>query len=116
MRPQIDLSGFYGSENYYPYTFSSAIYTDGVQYFAEHAGCYWFLDIIFTEYHKLVKREGFLTVTLKVSDSKAIIDVGDGNGIYFKKRHIDYTDCPEGVYQFYFQDGDRPVLMLASEY
>jgi hypothetical protein len=112
----IDLSGFYGTENYYTHPFTRSVYTDGVKYFAEKAGAYWFLDIVFSEYDKLVNSEGYLSVTLKVSRNSAIIDVSDGNGSYTKPRHIDFTDCPDGEYKFYFIAGEPSVLMLAAEY
>ena len=112
-KPAIDLSPFYGTEHYYNHPFTSSLYTDGVKYFAEQAGAYWFLDIVFSEYHMLMRDKWFLTVDLSAENGKADITVTDGNGGTFAKKHIDITDCPDGLYQFYFQDG---VLMLTSEY
>jgi hypothetical protein len=45
MQTQIDLSQFTGTENYYRHPFGKALFTDGVKYFAETAGAYWFIDI-----------------------------------------------------------------------
>lgn len=116
MTTAIDLSGFYGTDNYYKHPFTRSVYTDGVKYFAEQAGAYWFLDVVLTEWDALVRREGFLTITLRVSRGSAVIDVSDGNGSYVKPRHIDYTDCPDGDYRFFFVAGEPCVLMLSSEY
>lgn len=116
MTETIDLSGFYGTDGYYRHPLTKSVYTDGVQYFAEKAGAYWFLDIVFSEWDALVQREGFLTITLHVSRESAVIDISDGNGTYTKPRHIDFTDCPDGDYKFFFVAGEPCVLMLASEY
>ena len=112
----IDLSGFYGTENYYKSPLTNCVYTDGVKYFAEEAGAYWFLDLVLHEYRALVHKELFLSITLKVSRESAVIEVSDGNGSYAKPRLIDHTDCADGEYNFYFVQGEPTVLMLASEY
>jgi hypothetical protein len=114
----LDLSGFYGSPTLYRNPLTRLGYTEGVQYFAENAGggAYWFLDLIMFEYRKILKREGFLSIVLTVENNQATIDASDGNGVYFKKRHIEYTDCPSGEYRFYFVGDDTPILMLTSEY
>lgn len=111
------LAQFIGTERYhfnplYPWL----NYTDGVQYFAQHAGggAYWFLDIVGTEVQPLTRRRSFLTVDLMVHDTaKADILVTDGNDKVLHRRHVDWTDCPQGVYRFFLQRG---VLMLTSEY
>jgi hypothetical protein len=45
-----------------------------------------------------------------------VIEVSDGNGSYTKPRLVDFTDCPDGDYRFFFVAGEPCVLMLASEY
>lgn len=112
----IDLFGFTGTENYYRHPFSKSVYTDGVKYFADEAGAYWFIDFVMSECQSLVRREGFLTIELKVKDGQAIIEVRDGDGIIFVERRVDYTDCPEGKYKFYYILGEPTVLLVASEY
>lgn len=109
----LDFSQFYGTEHYYKHPFTKSVYTDGVKYFAEKAGAYWFLDIVFSEYFTLMKKEGFLSINLKVNDFGADITVDDGNENILVKRHIDWTDCPQGEYKFFYADS---VLMLTSEY
>lgn len=93
----------------------SMLYTEGVQYFAENAGngAYWVLDIIATEYFELAQSEGFITISLTVSDGRGKIVVEDGNKIPLKERDIEWTDCPEGEWKFFLTDN---VLLLPSEY
>ena len=115
---KLDLSQFYGTENYYrtnPIFAKDMVHTDGVQYFADNAGngAYWFLDIIATEIFPLTKKEPFLAINLKAENGEATISVEDGDlGLLFSK-HIAYTDCPSGLYEFFLTNN---VLMLTSEY
>lgn len=114
---KLDLSQFYGTENYYRSCIfaPNMVHTDGVQYFAENAGngAFWFLDIVATEIYPLLKTEPFIAITLNSVDGKAKIVATDGDdGLVFKKD-IDYTDCPDGTYEFFLTDN---VLMLTSEY
>lgn len=111
------LAQFQGGDQTYRHNFArSVIYTSGVKYFADNAGggARWFLDILATE--PKIRRQGqdFALILLKVKDSKAKIIVTDGNdgtpGIF--KRNVDFTDCPEGEWKFYFENG---MIMLPGE-
>jgi hypothetical protein len=108
--PALDLSQFYGTENYYRHI-SGKVYTDGVQYFASQAGAYWFVDLVLLEMDQ--GDEPFLAVTLTVKGDSADILVTDGNLGELARKSIEWTDCPEGEYTFYICDG---VMMLSSEY
>jgi hypothetical protein len=68
MKTSLDLSQFYGTENYYKtFLFNPHLkHTDGVQYFAENAGAFWFLDIIATDIFSLTKSQPFLSIILQV--------------------------------------------------
>lgn len=113
---KLDLSQFYGTENYYrtnPIFAKDMVHTDGVQYFADNAGCYWFLDIIATEVFPLLKKEPFMAINLLVEDGKAKIAVEDGDLKTLLAKQISHTDCPDGLYAFFLTDN---VLMLTSEY
>ena len=99
--------------------YSWMLYTDGVNYFADKGGAYWFVDIIGTELHKLAAEEPFLSITLKVKDNQAAIFVTDGDhmddgseSVVYIKR-IEFTDCVEGEWKFFLTNG---VLLLPSEY
>ena len=108
--PALDLSQFYGTENYYRHI-SGKVYTDGVQYFARNAGAYWFVDLVLLEMAN--DGEPFVAVTLTVKDDAADILVTDGNDGVLARKSIEWTDCPAGEYTFYICDG---VMMLSSEY
>jgi hypothetical protein len=111
----IDLSQFYGTEKYHKtFVFSPNLkHTDGVQYFAEQAGAFWFLDIVATEIYPFSDKYPFMTIYLTAKDRKADIIVQDGDISRLFQRHINFTDCPEGTYEFFLTDD---VLMLCSEY
>ena len=107
----LDLSQFYGTENYYRHI-SGKVYTDGVQYFASQAGAYWFVDLVLLEMAHGLK-EPFLVVMLTVKNEEAEIVITDGNYEVLARKSIEWTDCPAGEYTFYICDG---VMMLSSEY
>jgi hypothetical protein len=109
-----DLRQFTGTEQYHFNPFYRWMqYTDGVKYFAEKAGAYWFLDIIGTELLALTKNEEFMAIDLIVRDGKFQILVTDGNDTVLKKKTGNFTDCPTGVYRFFLTNN---VLMVTSEY
>lgn len=108
------LANYYGSETFYRHGLNRRmLYTDGAQAFAVLAGAYWFLDIVATELFALQAKEDFLSTVLHVEGSKAKITADDGNGNDLFTKSIDYTDCPEGEWKFFFTGN---VLMLPSEY
>jgi len=116
-KSKLNLSQFYGSENFYKVCiFSKGVVTDGVKYFADEAGAYWFLDIVATEIEPLLVREEFIAITLRIEVGKAFITATDGNDGDLFKKFIPFTDCPEGDYNFFLQKAERIVLMLTSEY
>jgi len=106
-----DLNQFSGTTRYYRYWTQRLLYTDGVQYFAQRAGAYWFLDIVATEIIGLP--EPFMVVKLLSENDSGVITVDDGNGKIVYRRKIEWTDCPEGEWKFYLTDG---VMMVPSEY
>jgi hypothetical protein len=106
-----DLNEFTGTEQYYRYY--NILLTDGVKYFADKAGAYWFLDIVFTEIAPHQKKEPFITIELNVGSGKALIKAHDGDYRYFFERKIEFTDCPIGQWKFYLCD---MVMMVPSEY
>jgi len=114
MKTVMDLSGFTGTENYWR-TCAFApklVHTDGVQYFADHARAYWFLDIIGTEFYSGFA-DDFVSIKLTVKNNTACITVTDGDDNVIKTKDIEFTDCPEGIYKFFLTNN---VLMLTSEY
>jgi hypothetical protein len=115
METTLDLSQFTGTSAYHrTFMFNpKLVHTDGVQYFAETAGCYWFLDIVATDIFALTKKEPFLSIVLQVKNGSANIFIENGDCEVLETRTIEHTDCPAGEYSFFLIDN---VLMLTSEY
>ena len=111
----LNLSQFTGTEAYHrTFMFNpDLVHTDGVQYFAETAGCYWFLDIVATDIYRLTEHEPFLSIVLQVKNGSANIFIENGDCDVLETRTIEHTDCPDGEYKFFLTDN---VLMLTSEY
>ncbi len=114
------LAQHYGSETFFRHPFNrQAVYTEGVKCFAENAGggAYWLLDILCTEPAILKEARDFASITLTVADGTAILAVTDGGkdgnepSTIFRRK-IDFTDCPEGTWRFFFEN---MTLMLPSE-
>ena len=119
-----DLSQFYGTTYYYKASaFSDLKMTDGIKYLAEELGCDWLLDGIASVQGKPKVRanKSFIIWTIKVEDSQAVVrgyqdTEEDGSYSYSKcvyTQMIQYTDFPEGKYEFY-QCND--LLLLKGEY
>lgn len=109
-----DLSQFIGTEHYYVSPLYRWMrYTDGVKYFCEKAGAYWFLDVIGTEMKPITARNSFIDIILDVKDGAAKITASNGNNRVLWQRGVDFTDCPPGEYKFFLQNG---VFFLQSEY
>jgi hypothetical protein len=116
------LAQFHCTDNIYRHSLArDVLYTDGVRFFAQNAstrkngGAYWFLDILATE--PAIRRQGmtdFASITLTVTGSSAKILVTDGNddspAVF--GRDIEFTDCPEGEWKFFFENG---TICLSSE-
>lgn len=112
-----ELRQFYGSETIYRHPLNkSVLYTEGVQHFADHAGAYWFLDILATEPAILKEARDFTDVKLTVTGTSARIVVTDGDKgpgpVVVFYRVIEYTDCPPGTWEFFFEN---MTIMLPGE-
>jgi len=107
-----NLEQFFGTENYFKNPLMKYTYTDGVRYFAEKAGAYWLLQEINGMYVNL-GCPYFLNIVVKSNKNKADIIVDDGNYNVLKKKHIGFTDLPEGEWQFFLINN---TLMIPSEY
>ena len=122
-----ELAQFWGTEKYYahvlPMCNEKLTLTDGVKFWAEKVGGYWFLDIVLTEIIPYINdpenNEGdypvqnFACVELDVIDAQADIRFGDGSGETRVWKHIDFTDCPAGTWSFWIENG---VMLLPSEH
>jgi hypothetical protein len=111
-----DLRQFTGTDHWYRHSLNrKMLYTDGVQYLAEHAGAYWLVDeiAIAQVYDPRVKREEFQVWKLIVSNSVATLSCEDGNGNVVSSKHIDFTDFPLPEIEL-FVEGN--VILLPSEH
>jgi len=98
--------------------YPTMLYTEGVQFFAEHADAYWFLDIVGTEIHPLQATVPFMHITFSVTDDNTatIIATDGGDGaepkqVYYKD--MDFALATTGDWKFFLTDN---VLLLPSEY
>lgn len=107
------LGQFTGTEQYYR-NFTGLLYTDGVQYLAEHAGAYWLIDLVGSYQHKL-RRVPFQLWELRVNDDKsALVTMREDDGLRAKVRQeIAYTDFPLQRFSWYTVHN---VMMLKGEY
>lgn len=112
-----NLPYFIGTNGYYKSNFHCFKWTDGVNYLAEVAECFWLLDFISANLGRLDKNE-FQSWTVKKIKSKVydVEIVGEsedfnGNKKYVKKKTT--SDFPLDEIKLFYRDG---VLMLTSEY
>lgn len=114
-----NLSQFIGTEGYHRLSpiHGKLVCTDGVNWLAEHAECYWLIDIIASYQHKL-KNEYFQAWTLIKSGSGCTVTCTDGNSVKpLITQSMEYTDFPLNELKLYaVNDGMNIVAMLTSEY
>lgn len=113
------LGQFIGSETVYRHRLSGLAYTEGVQWLAESADCYWLIDLV-GSYQKQCGKDRMLSVvqfwTLSVNLEKrsAVVicerDEGDKNPI---RQEIEFSDFPLPSIRLWVRDG---ILLLPSEY
>ena len=112
-----DLRQFSGSETWYRHPINrKVVYTEGVQYVAEHGGAYWLIDEIalIQPYDKKVAAEGFQVWNLTVRpDRTATLACGDGNGNVVFTKELEFTDFPLDRIRLWFTDN---TILLPSEY
>ena len=109
-----DLTQFTGTENWYKYL--NIVITDGIQFLAESAQCYWLIDVVASvQYLPKLRNAEFQVWKLEKneSNSKAIVKCDDGNGVKLYSQKIEYTDFSLPEIKLYFCN---KVLMLTSEY
>jgi len=88
--------------------------TEGIAYIMEN-GYSWFVTDTITEirFNPKLKNEPFLSIDLKLGkNGTANLEISDGNGHIFYRKHYTYTDAKRNLKLFY----DNGVLMLNSEY
>jgi hypothetical protein len=94
-------------------------YSDGVEEVAE-AGAYWLLDIVATEVPAALANtgevQGILEVHVQDGQADILLNVDDDKPPAWK-RHIDFTDMPDGKWLFEVVDeGERFAMILITEH
>ena len=106
-----------GTDQYWKHLFGLK-YTDGVKAHAEIAEAYWLIDAVGSYQMELPKykaiHDGWMIWSLKVKDGSAVLTArADSNEKPFIKQKIEFTDHPEGEWDFW-QEGD--VLIIPEEH
>ena len=111
-----DLAQFTGTTCYYRIS-KQHLLTDGTQYLAEQAGCYWIMDAIASHVTEIGTADWFIVVRIEVEDQSAIMRYENGNGRELARQAIPYTDFPlANLTLFAVWDTEQWVIMLPSEY
>ena len=113
-----ELSHCSGTEQYYHGLNKRSIYTDGAQALFELAGAYWLYDIIQTKIWDVLRKKAPETYTFTITseNGKADLVLKDYLENILWKRHINYTDFPEGSKDLIVGfDGERIITCLLSE-
>jgi hypothetical protein len=106
------LRGFVGTEQYHQQGFLYP-YTDGVAALLEVAECFWWLSDMSVVSKMKFRRENFQVWRIKVSKSKAVATIENGNGKILYKQNYTFTDFPEGEFEVWVEGG---VIILPSEH
>ena len=97
------------------------VYSDGVKECAD-AGCHWLLDIVATEGIDFMRKnaqtfQGVGFVRVEVGDESCVIYVESDDHRQDWSCDIEYTDLPDGTFNFMLTDeGDHFFMILMSEY
>ncbi len=110
---EAELAHFHGTTGYYK-NFTGLLYTDGVKYLADHAECYWLIDLV-GSYQPQLRDVPFQVWRIKVKDDdSALVTMVEDTGKPVKiKQEIPFTDFPLSEFEFFCID---KVMLLKSEY
>lgn len=109
------LGQFTGTENYWALPLTRSRMTDGVNYLAENAECFWLVEKI--AFHQMEKpyidNQDFQVWRLVVKYGEGLLTCTDGDKNPLSEERIVYTDFPLPEVTIWYQHN---VLMLPSEY
>jgi hypothetical protein len=86
-----DLAQFTGTTCYYRIS-RQHLLTDGTQYLAEQAGCYWLMDAVASHVAEIGTVDWFIVVRIEVEDHQAVMRYQDGNGRELARQAIPYKN------------------------
>lgn len=119
---QAGLAQFTGTETWYRFRIGEnpiGLYTEGIQWLAENADCYWLLTEVFlAQAQETIRQEPFQVWQLTVDDNgQGQLTCEEGNGKRVFTKSIPYTDFPLEEISFWLEyDGEMPVLLLPREH
>jgi hypothetical protein len=111
------LRQFTGTTQYTRYQ-SNLLLTDGIVYLAEHAHCFWLLDL-FASYLSSIdgNQEWLVVLKLTRNGDGALAVIEDGNGKLFGRQEIEWTDFPlDSITIDGCWSDEHWVVMLPYEY
>jgi len=115
-----DLAQFCGSPEFFQHWTKRLIYTEGVQYMAEHGGAYWLIDAVasYQPDQRIASRQDLVDFQLwqlvVAQDKSAVLTMrGDSHQPAVITQEIPSTDFPLKQIRLYVCNG---TLMLPSEY
>jgi hypothetical protein len=110
------LYQFTGTTQYYEFH-SGCVLTDGTHFLAEHARCYWLMDVFASHLTHISKEHGLATLKLVRAGDGANVVIDNGDGQVLATQHIPYTDFPlQEMMLFACWSGGYWVVMLTTEY
>ena len=111
-----ELNQFYGSATLYKH-WLGLNYTEGMQYLAEEANCYWLLDAIASrqtnQFLSNLKLREFQIWNLQVQNNSGVLICEWDTNQEVLRQEIEYTDFPLSHIKLYLVE---KVLMLPNEY
>ena len=115
------LQHFSGTEKLYKIPLTGTRFTDGINYLAEVAECFWLFTDTSIIGKSLMQKSYFISIDFKrlseeerkLLDCEATITYGDGNGNVLERHKYKETDFPLDELRLYFIDN---TLLLPSEY
>ncbi len=111
-----ELNQFYGSTTLYKH-WLGLNYTDGIQYLAKEANCYWLLDAIASHQTKQFlsnpQLREFQIWHLQVQENSGVLICEWDTNQEVLRQEIEYTDFPLSHIKVYLVE---KVLMLPNEY
>lgn len=115
------LAAFTGTESFYKIPLLNTVITDGIQYLANKANCFWLVTDASVIAKSLLNRSSFITVDFKKLSAEkqkvlgyaAVIEYSDGNDTILETQKYHLTDFPLETIRLFFTNN---TLMLPSEY
>jgi spore maturation protein CgeB len=111
------LQFFTGTVQYYR-IYAKLLITDGVNFLAQEAGCFWLLDLYYSYLISFSPPKfPFTVLKMKVKQGAADVVIEDGNGTVLATQYVQYTDFPlETIMLYGCWEGDAWIVMLTGEY